>query len=396
MACSPTALGPMSPGIAQSRKYPRSAGADTDDLVASTPGEEGKWFAAAKQAGCSMRQSRWRSARRAHRRLTAPRDFAEKNPPFALRGRHGEKRVHWLVAGYGYDVTAADVLDAYTHTFAAAERLGRAETTRQRIRDLVAKRPVVSASSPGRLGAIWSRLMPRIRDDRPETGDALTDAALDALDADELRALIRELLPWFDDRLHARFVNAVIDHAARNPSGWVPAAPVRRSLPRSSGSPTRRNVSVMRTRPRSTPGCASDRTLPGARLRRRLPDLPCLVDPARRRRPTSVSMRWSMRSSASSRSATAPRSTRSRVSDDRGRAAPRAAVLAAFDAVGGSGTLQQRCANWSRPPSSHFGADDFAAMARGRRGAGRAAWAERLGEPRGPLAARGGAAHRRA
>ena len=67
--------------------------------------------------------------------------------------------------------------------------------------------------------------MPRIRDDRPETGDALTDAALDALDADELRALIRELLPWFDDRLHARFVNAVIDHAARNPSGWVPAAP---------------------------------------------------------------------------------------------------------------------------------------------------------------------------
>ena len=47
--------------------------------------------------------------------------------------------VHWLVAGYGYDVTAADVLDAYTHTLAAAERLGRAETTRQRIRDLVAK-----------------------------------------------------------------------------------------------------------------------------------------------------------------------------------------------------------------------------------------------------------------
>lgn len=67
--------------------------------------------------------------------------------------------------------------------------------------------------------------MPRIRDDRPETGDAVTDAALDALDADELCALIRELLPWFDDRLHARFVNAVIDHAARNPSGWVPAPP---------------------------------------------------------------------------------------------------------------------------------------------------------------------------
>jgi len=53
----------------------------------------------------------------------------------------------------------------------------------------------------------------------------VADAALDALDADELRALIRELLPWFDDRLRVRFVNAVIDRAARNPSGWVPAPP---------------------------------------------------------------------------------------------------------------------------------------------------------------------------
>ena len=59
----------------------------------------------------------------------------------------------------------------------------------------------------------------------PDTGDAVTDAALDALDADELRSLIRELLPWFDDRLQARFVNAVIDRAARNRSDWVPARP---------------------------------------------------------------------------------------------------------------------------------------------------------------------------
>ncbi len=28
------------------------------------------------------------------------------------------------------------------------------------------------------------------------------------MDADGLRALVREMLPWFDDVLHARFVNA--------------------------------------------------------------------------------------------------------------------------------------------------------------------------------------------
>lgn len=109
-----------------------------DDLVASTPGEEGKWFAAAKQAGLfdeaiALAQ---RSPCAPQTLTRAARDFAEKNPPFALEA--GMAALRWLVEGYGYDVTAGDVLDAYTHTLAAAECLGRAETTRQRIRDLVA------------------------------------------------------------------------------------------------------------------------------------------------------------------------------------------------------------------------------------------------------------------
>ena len=42
----------------------------------------------------------------------------------------GMAALHWLVAGYGYDVTAADVLDAYTHTLAAAEHLGEGALAR--------------------------------------------------------------------------------------------------------------------------------------------------------------------------------------------------------------------------------------------------------------------------
>ncbi|MCA9594933.1 MAG: hypothetical protein KC776_16545 [Myxococcales bacterium] len=56
---------------------------------------------------------------------------------------------------------------------------------------------------------------------------ALHDPALDAMDANGLRALICEMVPWFDERLHARFANALVEHAARSGSGWAPEAPGR-------------------------------------------------------------------------------------------------------------------------------------------------------------------------
>ena len=60
---------------------------------------------------------------------------------------------------------------------------------------------------------------------KPAPDASLTEAALDAMDADELRSLIRDMRPWFDEALQARFANALVDRAARNPSGWVPAGP---------------------------------------------------------------------------------------------------------------------------------------------------------------------------
>jgi hypothetical protein len=46
--------------------------------------------------------------------------------------------LRWLTKGYGYEITGADVLAAYTHTMKAAERAGRAEAVRDQIRMLIA------------------------------------------------------------------------------------------------------------------------------------------------------------------------------------------------------------------------------------------------------------------
>jgi hypothetical protein len=60
---------------------------------------------------------------------------------------------------------------------------------------------------------------------KPAPNPSGTEAALQAMDADGLRALIREIIPWLDKSTHARLVNALVDRAARSTSGWVPEGP---------------------------------------------------------------------------------------------------------------------------------------------------------------------------
>jgi len=109
-----------------------------DDLVYATPGNEGKWFAAAKSAG--LYDEAIALANRTPcdpKTLTrAARDLHEKAPQFALDA--GMASLRWLVEGYGYEITGADVLDAYRYTMIAAEALGIQAQTQTRIRDLVA------------------------------------------------------------------------------------------------------------------------------------------------------------------------------------------------------------------------------------------------------------------
>lgn len=45
------------------------------------------------------------------------------------------------------------------------------------------------------------------------------------MDAGALRELVRGVLPWLDDKLHARVTGEIIDRAARNKSAWVLDAP---------------------------------------------------------------------------------------------------------------------------------------------------------------------------
>jgi hypothetical protein len=88
---------------AVAKKYPRKSAAEIlADLVKSTPGDEGKWFAAAKEAG--LFDEALALAGRTPcdpRTLTrAARDYAEKQSAFAVGA--GLLALHWLVEGYGY------------------------------------------------------------------------------------------------------------------------------------------------------------------------------------------------------------------------------------------------------------------------------------------------------
>ncbi|HVA93077.1 MAG TPA: hypothetical protein VNL71_24930, partial [Chloroflexota bacterium] len=113
---------------AVAKKYPHKKPADVlADLVATTPGEEAKWFAAAKDIGLydealALAQSGPCDPRTLTR---AARDLAENQSSFAASA--GLLALEGLAQGYGYDVTAADVWAAYQHTMRAAEYADRSD-----------------------------------------------------------------------------------------------------------------------------------------------------------------------------------------------------------------------------------------------------------------------------
>ena len=124
---------------AVSKKYPhKAAGEVLADLVKTTPGDEGKWFAAAKDAGLYQEALALASRTPCDPKTLAraARDYTEKQPAFAVSA--GLLSLYWLVQGYGYEITSVDVWDAYRATLAAAERHGSAAEVRERVRKLVA------------------------------------------------------------------------------------------------------------------------------------------------------------------------------------------------------------------------------------------------------------------
>lgn len=120
---------------AVAKKYPHKSASDIlNDLVKTTPGDEGKWFAAAKDAGL-FREALALAERTPcdPKTLTrAARNFADDKPEFALGA--SMLALYWLAQGYGYEITSADVWAAYSIATKIAERMGKTRELRADIR----------------------------------------------------------------------------------------------------------------------------------------------------------------------------------------------------------------------------------------------------------------------
>lgn len=108
------------------------------DLIASTPGEEGKWFATAKtlkQYDLALALAR-RAPVDPRTLVRAARDHVRSQPAFALEV--ALEALRWMASGVGYDLTGTDVCDARDHALAAADVLGLGTAVSARIAQQVA------------------------------------------------------------------------------------------------------------------------------------------------------------------------------------------------------------------------------------------------------------------
>jgi len=107
------------------------------DLIATMPGEEGKWFATAKDL--KLYDLALDLANRTPcdpKTLTrAARDYLDTEPAFALGSAMAALR--WLSEGWGYEATSADVVEAYDRAMDAAIRLNNIDDVNDQIRQLV-------------------------------------------------------------------------------------------------------------------------------------------------------------------------------------------------------------------------------------------------------------------
>ncbi|MEW8693551.1 MAG: hypothetical protein AB2535_21165 [Candidatus Thiodiazotropha endolucinida] len=107
------------------------------DLIATTPGEDGKWFATAKEL--ELYDLALELANRSPcdpiTLTRAARDYLDPEPAFALGSAIAALR--WLSEGWGYEVTSVDVAEAYDRAMDAAASLNRVDDVTKQIRQLV-------------------------------------------------------------------------------------------------------------------------------------------------------------------------------------------------------------------------------------------------------------------
>ncbi len=120
------------------KRYPMKNKAEIlADLIATTPGQEGKWFATAKGIELydlaldlvSMSPCEPKTLTR------AARDYVDKEPEFALGSAMAALR--WLCKGWGYEVTSTDVLEAYGRAMDAAAKLDNIDEVADQVQQLL-------------------------------------------------------------------------------------------------------------------------------------------------------------------------------------------------------------------------------------------------------------------
>jgi hypothetical protein len=124
------------------KKYPnRTPTSILSDLAEQTPGLEGKWFAAAKDAKLyEVALSLAHQSPVDHRTLfRAVTDFAESQPAFA--SNCGLIALHWICAGRAYEATRGEVRVIFDETVKAARLAGCLDAVLDGLRKTLAMFP---------------------------------------------------------------------------------------------------------------------------------------------------------------------------------------------------------------------------------------------------------------
>ena len=131
---------------ALSKKYPELAPDKLlGHLIASTPGEPGKWFATAKTLKLFDRatQLAWASPCDPKTLTRAARDHLTKQPGFAMQAALAA--LHWMSMGHGYELTGLDVHEAHRLAIEGATNAQQTERAQATIEQVLAPDRPMSA-----------------------------------------------------------------------------------------------------------------------------------------------------------------------------------------------------------------------------------------------------------